>query len=260
MGKLVWLILSMALIVGAPAWVRAAPAGGDKPPFRFGRSGWPENMIEVTPGRKLEGEVFRSGKRFVWVAIHRANIAPGMWAWTKFGPYDFQPGMRYYSHIKSHGYIVAPDRDPSRSNPGGDSSALSFEVVDGHDTYAFILDSRGATSGAEEHGNASIVGTWEDDSPDLSNSRYTYSQSGNNIQLRGSFVHKGFTCEFSGTGTIKGNKVVHSVTYSKRPPDPAWRGADGGLELTVSPDGKTMTGTWHNNNHDSGAKRLVKRN
>jgi len=102
-------------------------------------------------------------------------------------------------------------------------------------------------------------GIWEDKNPDTVNSQYIYSQFGNKVQVAGYFEYKGVPCVWSGTGTVNGNKVEHTVNYSKRHPDPIWRGADGKLVLTLSADGKTLSGTWYNNNGDSGSKIIVKR-
>jgi hypothetical protein len=102
-------------------------------------------------------------------------------------------------------------------------------------------------------------GIWEDQNPGTVNSVYIYSQSGNKVQVTGYFEHRGVPCVWSGTGTVNGNKVEHTVNYSKRHPDPIWRGADGKLILTLSADGKTLSGTWYNNNKESGTKTIVKR-
>jgi hypothetical protein len=102
-------------------------------------------------------------------------------------------------------------------------------------------------------------GIWEDKNPDTVNSVYIYSQFGNKVQASGYFEIKGVPCVWSGTGTVNGNQVEHTVNYSKRYPHPSWNGADGKLVLTLSPDGKTLSGTWYNNNGDSGSKIIVKR-
>ncbi len=102
-------------------------------------------------------------------------------------------------------------------------------------------------------------GIWEDQNPDTINSQYIYSQFGNKVQVAGYFEYKGVPCVWSGAGTVKGNEVEHTVKYSKRYPHPTWKGADGRLILTLSPDGRTLKGTWYNNNGDSGEKIIVKR-
>jgi hypothetical protein len=102
-------------------------------------------------------------------------------------------------------------------------------------------------------------GIWEDKNPDTVNSQYIYSQFGNKVQVAGYFEFQGVPCVWSGTGTVNGNTVEHTINYSKRHPHPAWKGADGKLVLTLSPDGRTLSGTWYNNNGDSGTKIIVKR-
>lgn len=102
-------------------------------------------------------------------------------------------------------------------------------------------------------------GIWEDKNPDTVNSQYIYAQFGNKVHVNGYFEFKGVPCVWSGTGTINGNKVEHTVNYSKRYPDAGWKGADGRFVLTLSADGRTLSGTWYNNNGDSGSKIIVKR-
>lgn len=102
-------------------------------------------------------------------------------------------------------------------------------------------------------------GIWEDKNPDTVNSQYIYSQFGNKVLAAGYFEFKGVPCVWSGSGTLKGNVVEHTVDYSKRHPHPSWKGADGRFVLTLSPDGRVLKGTWYNNNGDSGEKIIVKR-
>jgi hypothetical protein len=104
----------------------------------------------------------------------------------------------------------------------------------------------------------SVEGDWTDDHPALVNNIVTFRQEGNRITARGSFTFNGFRCEWVGTGTLNGNRLEHTINYTRRPPDAAWRGADGRVVLTLSPDGRSLTGTWYNNNGDSGPKRLYR--
>ena len=104
----------------------------------------------------------------------------------------------------------------------------------------------------------SIQGEWRDENPDVSDGVATYTQNGGQIRVRGSFVYNGFRCEWEGSGSISGNRVTHTVQYTRRPADAAWRGADGRFVLTLSADGRVLSGTWSNNNGDSGAKRLTR--
>jgi hypothetical protein len=109
-----------------------------------------------------------------------------------------------------------------------------------------------------------MSGIWEMDAQSqrtsgLSNYQIIYAQFGNRLQAAGYFELRGVSCVWSGMGTVKGSAVEHTVTFSKRYPDPAWKGADGRYVLTLSPDGRTLTGTWCNNNGDSGPIGFVKR-
>ena len=103
-----------------------------------------------------------------------------------------------------------------------------------------------------------LNGVWQDDGPGMSNAYVTYSQAGDQITVKGSFVYQGVTCEWAGSGRFNGGKVEHSVTYSKGPNGSSWKEADGKFVLTLSADGRTPTGTWHNNSGGSGAKRLIR--
>jgi hypothetical protein len=114
-------------------------------------------------------------------------------------------------------------------------------------------------SGAQPEAGRNISGVWDDDGANMSKAQVIYSQVGNQISVQGSFIYNGVTCEWNGSGTINGNKVEHTVNYTKRYPDPSWNKADGKLVLTLSPDGKSLTGTWYNNTPGSGPKHLIRR-
>jgi hypothetical protein len=143
----------------------------------------------------------------------------------------------------------------------GDVLSGTWSNNNGH-SGAKRLTRRSGGSRAEGGGAGwrSIEGEWRDESPELSNSVVVYTQNGNQISARGSFIFNGFRCEWVGSGSISGNQVTHTVQYTRRPPDEAWRGADGRLVLTLSADGRVLSGTWSNNNGHSGAKRLTRRN
>ena len=53
-------------------------------------------------------------------------------------------------------------------------------------------------------------------------------------------------------GTINGNTVEYPMICNKPYPDWKGNGADGQHVLTLSADGKKVTGKWYNNNRDSG--------
>ena len=105
-----------------------------------------------------------------------------------------------------------------------------------------------------------ISGVWEDVDPMAVNAQSVYAQFGNKVHATGYFEFQGVQpCVWLGTGTINGNKVELTVIFSKKPSDPIWNGADGKYVLTLSPDGRTLSGTWYNKNGASGAKKIVKR-
>jgi hypothetical protein len=106
-----------------------------------------------------------------------------------------------------------------------------------------------------------ISGIWREDSPansDVANAQLMYAQSGNNVQVVGYFEFKGTPCVWYGSGILRGNALEYSVIYSKPYPDWRGNGADGKHVMTLSGDGKTVTGKWHNNNGDSGPARYIK--
>lgn len=126
------------------------------------------------------------------------------------------------------------------------------------------LDGKPATpvaSSASAPGLVDVSGTWIEvvNDPDVSGSQVVFSQSGNQIQANGSFIYRNVTCVWNGTGTVEGRVAKHSVNYTSRYPDPAWAGADGGFSLNLSPDGKTLSGTWYNNNGSSGSKTFMRK-
>ena len=119
-----------------------------------------------------------------------------------------------------------------------------------------------AARGARAQENMS--GIWDEDTQsqrtsEVSGSVIIYAQFGNELRAIGFFEYKGDTCVWAGTGTVNGKAVEHSVNYSKWGSLPGYKDADGGLALTLSPDGRTLTGTWHSNNGSSGTKKYVKR-
>jgi hypothetical protein len=109
-----------------------------------------------------------------------------------------------------------------------------------------------------------MSGIWDEDAQsqrtsEISRSVIIYAQFGNKLRATGFFEYKGDTCVWAGTGTVDGKAVEHSVNYSKWGSLPGYKDADGGFVLTLSPDGRTLTGTWHSNNGGSGTKKFVKR-
>lgn len=105
-----------------------------------------------------------------------------------------------------------------------------------------------------------ISGIWKEASgvSQATNIQLMYAQVGNTVHAVGYFEINGVPCVWHGTGTINGNTVEYPVLYSK--PYPEWKrnGADGKHVLTLSADGKTVTGKWYNNNGDSGSTIYVK--
>lgn len=104
-----------------------------------------------------------------------------------------------------------------------------------------------------------ISGIWVamEDNPEVSNLQVIYSQIGTKVNAVAYFEYKGVPCVWHGNGTVSGNKAKYSVNYSKH--YPGWNGADGKHVMTISTDGKTMTGNWYNQNGDSGRMTYSKK-
>ena len=192
-------IFVVAILVGC-----LTAAWSEGPPFVVGRSGWAENMREVLPTRKYNGDVFRSGRRHVWIAVKLPNVNFRKWRWTRFGPYEFKGGTRYYSHIRSHGYIVAPDYNAALSKLGPAESSLSFENTDGRDTIAYLLGNplpeAAASRVPTEATRASLTGAWNVNQSGASrDARWVLSQRSSSI---------------SGTQSVSGNPDSWSITGS----------------------------------------------
>ena len=62
-----------------------------------------------------------------------------------------------------------------------------------------------------------------------------------------------------GVGVIDGDKIKIQFKVVRRP-TPTWGGTNGVTyqDLTVSPDGKTITGTWRNDSGSGTAAKLVR--
>lgn len=113
-------------------------------------------------------------------------------------------------------------------------------------------------SGVEGSAARNISGAWySDDTPEVTNNKFSYSQVGNRITAQGSFSYQGRVCRWNGTGTINGDEVEYSVNYHGT--HPAGNAADGKQVLALSPDGMTLTGTWYNNGGQSGRITPIKR-
>ncbi|MFQ3581325.1 MAG: hypothetical protein SNJ49_05395 [Chloracidobacterium sp.] len=167
------------------------------------------------------------------------------------------------------GTYTVVDSDPATWAQNSGSGGAGIAIVKGYPAEAntppqppstppATPPTGGGRTGSEVPRLRSIQGTWHESHPDLTNNVVFYTQNGNQISVRGSFTFNGFPCEWIGSGSISGNKVTHTVQFTRRPPDEIWRGADGRLELTLSADGNVLDGMWFNNNGHSGPKRLTR--
>jgi hypothetical protein len=101
-----------------------------------------------------------------------------------------------------------------------------------------------------------ISGIWGGDGSGVTNVQVIFAQSGKNVQVAGYFEINGTPYVWSGSGTLIGNALEYSVIYSKNP-DPG-NGPNGKHVMTLSSDGRTITGQWNNNYGNSGTVRYVK--
>ena len=101
-----------------------------------------------------------------------------------------------------------------------------------------------------------ISGIWVFEGSGAANAQMILAQSGNKIQVVGYFEVNGTPYVWYGSGTLRGNALEYSVIYSKNP-DPG-NGPNGKHVMTLSADGKTVTGKWYNNYGNSGTSSYVK--
>jgi hypothetical protein len=102
-----------------------------------------------------------------------------------------------------------------------------------------------------------ISGLWQETStPDYKSSHVIFSQDGEEIVVTCYWEFKGQKVVWHGHGTRRGKQVVYTITHTVCPPDFAQKGEH---KLTISPDGKTMTGKWSNARKESGPLKFVRK-
>lgn len=101
-----------------------------------------------------------------------------------------------------------------------------------------------------------VSGIWVSEGSGVSNAQLIYAQNGTKLQVAGYFEVNGSPYVWHGTGTVKGNVLEYSVLYSKNPD--SGDGPNGRHVMTLSPDGKTVSGKWFNNYGKSGTGSYVK--
>jgi hypothetical protein len=102
-----------------------------------------------------------------------------------------------------------------------------------------------------------INGVWEETStPDHQNSTVVICQLGNQVYLTCYWEFKGKPVVWKGECTRKGNQLEFGTKHAKiiKGWDPNVR-----QHLTISDNGKSMSGKWQNSNGDSGKLSYVKK-
>jgi len=109
---------------------------------------------------------------------------------------------------------------------------------------------------------ADVTGVWRYEG--LPDSEVTIAQDGNLVYIS---AHHGVNSAPGapaaiisyGIGVIDGDKIKVQFKVVRRP-TPTWGGTNGVTyqDLTVSPDGKTVTGTWRNDVGQGPAAKLIR--
>ena len=109
---------------------------------------------------------------------------------------------------------------------------------------------------------ADVTGVWRYEG--LPGSEVTIAQDGSLIYVS---AHHGIDATANspaavisfGIGVIEGDKIKIQFKVVRRP-TPTWGGSTGLTyeDLSVSPDGKTITGTWHNDTGSGAAAKLIR--
>ena len=103
----------------------------------------------------------------------------------------------------------------------------------------------------------SISGLWEEVStPEHKSSFVIFSQDGETIHAACYWEYKGHKVVWHAKGTRTGNKVKYSYSTTRGPAK--WE-PYGVHVLTLSKDGKTMTGTWENQKKQSGPLKFIRK-
>jgi len=106
---------------------------------------------------------------------------------------------------------------------------------------------------------ADVTGVWRYEG--LSDSEMTIAQDGNLVYI---CVHHGLNGAPAAVigyavGIIDGDKIRAQFKVVRRP-NSTWGGSNGVSyqDLTVSPDGKSITGTWRNDSGSGAAAKLIR--
>ncbi|MBN2496907.1 MAG: hypothetical protein JXR96_20115 [Deltaproteobacteria bacterium] len=103
----------------------------------------------------------------------------------------------------------------------------------------------------------SISGLWKETStPGHKSSFVVFSQDGEQVVASCYWEHEGRSIVWHGIGTRKGRRIAYRVTHTRYPQ--GWVRL-GEHRLTLSEDGKTMTGRWTNSRQESGLLVFVRK-
>ena len=106
---------------------------------------------------------------------------------------------------------------------------------------------------------ADVTGLWRYE--EIPDSQVIISQDGNVLYISACHALNGAPAAVIsyGIGVIDGDKIKLQFKAVRRP-NSTWGGANGVTyeELTVSPDGKTITGTWRNDVGQGAAAKLIR--
>ena len=103
----------------------------------------------------------------------------------------------------------------------------------------------------------SISGLWEEVStPGHKSSFVVFSQDGETVHVACYWEFKGQPVVWHGKGTRKGGKVKYSYSTTRGPAK--WE-PYGVHDLTLSKDGKSMTGTWTNQKKQTGPLKFIRK-
>jgi len=108
------------------------------------------------------------------------------------------------------------------------------------------------------HGGASINGFWHQ--PDESDSLILFSQEGKNIHVLGTYAINGQPRVWHGSGQRYGDTISYTYTITLGPAQALAAGRNTGKHtLTISPDGRAMTGSGVASDGTSSAMALKKK-
>jgi hypothetical protein len=90
----------------------------------------------------------------------------------------------------------------------------------------------------------------------VANEHFLLAQSGNKTTSVTYFEFNGAPFVYYGFGTVNGNTLEYSYKYSKNPTPKVT--TNGKFVMTISDDGKTLTGKWYDDYGNSGNCTYVK--